>query len=308
MPDLKGPSTHFLSMIETISRRAGAKLWALLILGCLCGCSPTPLQGASPSQTASPAPTGTSTAPATARPTHTAPPTPAVAPTELTRSTSSPRVCSPLADVPRAALEDTVSNPYHPPETGSDDPHQGVDFSDVSPTGRIALEGRAVQAVLTGTVSIVIADRFPYGHGVILETPLADLPRAWTQALGLPDPIPEREGHPSLTCPPAGKPLTGRATDRSLYSLYAHLQAPAELEPGQSVPCGAVLGAIGASGNALNPHLHLEVRVGPAGARFPGLAHYDSRATVEEMAGYCLWRVSGRFQSIDPLRLFLTAP
>ena len=68
--------------------------------------------------------------------------------------------------------------------------------------------------------------------------------------------------------------------------------------------CGQVIGAIGESGNALNPHLHLEVRLGPAGVRFPGMAHYDSGASPDEMAAYCQWRVSGAFLTLDPLRLF----
>ena len=59
------------------------------------------------------------------------------------------------------------------------------------------------------------------------------------------------------------------------------------------------------SGNALNPHLHLEARVGPAGTRLDSMAHYDSSASPAEMAAYCLWRVSGAFQRINPLQLLL---
>jgi murein DD-endopeptidase MepM/ murein hydrolase activator NlpD len=87
--------------------------------------------------------------------------------------------------------------------------------------------------------------------------------------------------------------------------LYSHLKETPVLETGQSVECGDVIGAIGDSGNALNPHLHLEIRLGPAGALIPSMAHYDSSATLAEMSLYCTWRVSGLFQPLDPL-LFLT--
>jgi hypothetical protein len=71
------------------------------------------------------------------------------------------------------------------------------------------------------------------------------------------------------------------------------------------VECGARIGQIGQSGNALNAHLHLEARVGPAGARFEGLAHYESRASPTEMSNYCAWRVSGIFQLVDPMLILV---
>jgi murein DD-endopeptidase MepM/ murein hydrolase activator NlpD len=92
---------------------------------------------------------------------------------------------------------------------------------------------------------------------------------------------------------------------RSLYVLYAHLQEPPSLKLSDAINCGRELGAIGDSGNALNPHLHVEVRIGPTGAKFPGMAHYDTSATSEEMANYCLWRVSGLFQLLDPMPLLI---
>ena len=64
--------------------------------------------------------------------------------------------------------------------------------------------------------------------------------------------------------------------------------------------CGELIGATGDTGNALNPHLHVEMRVGPAGANFESMAHYESRASDVEMASYCQWRVSGEFVLVDP--------
>jgi hypothetical protein len=54
--------------------------------------------------------------------------------------------------------------------------------------------------------------------------------------------------------------------------------------------------------------LHVETRIGPAGARFASLAHYDNRATPEEMGLYCLWRISGLFQLVDPLAVLALQP
>jgi murein DD-endopeptidase MepM/ murein hydrolase activator NlpD len=60
---------------------------------------------------------------------------------------------------------------------------------------------------------------------------------------------------------------------------------------------------VGTSGNSVNPHLHLETRLGPAGFTFASLAHYDTSATQDEMRQYCLWRLSGAFQPFDPMLL-----
>ncbi len=195
-----------------------------------------------------------------------------------------------------------ISNPYYPPPLGSDDPHQGVDLSDRHPGSQVALAGRGVQAALAGRVVALIEDRFPYGNAVLIESPLADIPAPWLQAQNLPQAIPTLPPHPALTCPD-GPELLYNPDERSFYFLYAHLQSTAGLQLGDTVACGQELGKVGDSGNALNPHLHLEVRLGPAGASFAGLAHYDNRATPVEMANYCTWRVSGWFLAVDPLLL-----
>jgi murein DD-endopeptidase MepM/ murein hydrolase activator NlpD len=195
-----------------------------------------------------------------------------------------------------------ITNPFNPPPPGSDDPHQGVDFSDLGDS-QIALQGRGVQAVLPGQVAAVIADRFPYGSALLVETLLEALPSSWFETLDLPAPAPTLAAVPALTCPPIDA-LEYDPQSRSLYLLYAHLEAPPGFEPGQPVTCGQEIGAVGMSGNALNPHLHLEARIGPAGIRLESLAHYDNSAAEQEMANYCLWRVSGLFQLVDPLLLW----
>jgi murein DD-endopeptidase MepM/ murein hydrolase activator NlpD len=182
-----------------------------------------------------------------------------------------------------------------------------VDFAVTEETSSIALGGHPVQAVVPGKVAAAIRDRFPYGNAVLIETPLEELPSGWLDEGGFPTLAPTLQPLPALTCPTA-QPLDWDFTTRSLYTLYAHLQEPPALERGETVACGQALGAIGASGNALNPHLHLETRLGPSGARFESLAHYDASASPEEMENYCTWRVRGVFQMFDPMRLLAELP
>jgi murein DD-endopeptidase MepM/ murein hydrolase activator NlpD len=212
-------------------------------------------------------------------------------------------MCSPLEGVSLQELPGRIANPFHPPRLGSDDPHQGVDFADLDPVGGYARQGLGVRSVLVGQVAAVIDNRFPYGNGVMVETPLKDIPEQWLLQLGLPNPGPAQLYHTSLTCPALLMKPGWVLEKPSLYVLYAHLEEPAMFHLDDSLACGQAIGAIGASGNALNPHLHLEMRIGPGGARFASMAHYDTSATQEEMGNYCLWRVSAMFPLVDPMQL-----
>lgn len=211
------------------------------------------------------------------------------------------QMCSPLEGYTLAEIPALVSNPFRPPRLGSDDPHQGVDLADRLPGSQVAIGGRSVLSVLPGWVAGVIQERFPYGNAILIEVPLGGDPSIALSALALPTPLATPLTNPVLTCPQVEPPYPV-VSQRSIYILYAHLADPPGLSLGQPVQCGEALGTIGQSGNALHPHLHLEVRVGPAQARFSSLAHYDNRASMEEMGLYCLWRVSGIFQLIDPLQ------
>ncbi|MEJ2708068.1 MAG: peptidoglycan DD-metalloendopeptidase family protein [Anaerolineales bacterium] len=217
-----------------------------------------------------------------------------------------PEVCSPLEDIPLKDLPGMVNNPFHPPVLGSDDPHQGIDLADRG-AGGLAAAGRTVQAVLGGEVAALIRDRFPYGNAIMLETPLNVFPAAWLRALELPAIPPDQEIHTNLTCPPLPEFHTS-SQDRSLYLLYAHMQTTAGWQPGEQVSCGQSIGSVGNSGNSINPHLHIEARVGPSGARFESLAHYDASASEQEMSNYCAWRVSGSFALVDPMKVFTIQP
>jgi murein DD-endopeptidase MepM/ murein hydrolase activator NlpD len=174
-----------------------------------------------------------------------------------------------------------------------------VDFADFLPNTQIAIAGLPIPAALPGTVALVIYDRFPWGNALIIETHLENPPPPFA----LPTPFPQIPLHTNLTCPGVTD-FGWDASRRSLYLLYAHMQSAPALQPGEAVACGQELGAIGDTGNALNPHLHLEARLGPAGARFGGMAHYTGSATPAEQDAYCAWRVSGWFQLVNPLTLF----
>ena len=218
--------------------------------------------------------------------------------------TPGPEICSPLAGVEIPDLGALIVNRFAPPRPGSDDPHQGVDIAEIDPVNQIALSGKVVQAVMNGTVAGVVEGRFPYGNAILVETPLERLSPEWNAILQIPTPAPSREGHPSLTCPEGQPPLNMDESRRSLYLIYAHLKEPPTFEVGDTIKCGQELNAIGNSGNSLNPHLHLELRVGPAGTNFESMAHYTGSASPQEMYNYCLWRVSETFQLLDPMRLF----
>ncbi len=213
------------------------------------------------------------------------------------------QICTPLSGYELSELSDMIVNPYTAPPPGSDMPHEGIDLAVVLAQTGIAMEGNPVHALLPGTVAVSLQNRFPYGNALIIETPLEQLPPQSIEQLVLPAPIPTLPAHPSLTCPTTDSNIdeAWQVDQRSLYLVYAHLKDPPSLQPGEAVACGDILGTIGATGNALNPHLHLEARVGPSGMQLASMAHYTGSATPEEMEAYCLWRVSGWFLLINPL-------
>ena len=208
-------------------------------------------------------------------------------------------MCSPLAGYALEDLSSIVSNPYQPPRPGSDDPHQAVDLAERMDGSGMALAGMPVQAVLPGRVVLAQSDRFPYGNAVIVETPLEVIPELLRETL--PSTGPLWTPNPALSCPEVAQP-DDQNPERSVYILYAHLQDVPQVQVGESLLCGQVIGAIGQSGNALASHLHLEIRAGPAGWQAAALAHYINNASLEEMGQYCTWRVSGIFQHLDPLQ------
>lgn len=217
------------------------------------------------------------------------------------------QVCSPLYGFQIVQLEEIISTPFDPPPPGQDSGHHGVDFGFYSYGAFTKMEGLPVQSILSGQVAAAIEDRPPYGNMVIIETPWSTLPPSWQKfLLNLPPPTNyELDGR--LVCP-TPEVVSPTQTEKSLYILYAHLADPPSLSIGDPVGCGQQFGFVGNTGFSGNAHLHVEMRLGPAGAQFLHLAHYVNNATTEEMANYCSWRISANFRLIDPLDLLLMNP
>lgn len=196
-------------------------------------------------------------------------------------------LCSPLAEHPLTVLPTIVSDPYNPPPGAQDGRHMGVDFSYYQWQDRDTIAGVPVQAVLAGVVSGAFSNNnIPYGYGVIIETPLTAVDPEW---------------------------LTGVETTGfdSLYVLYAHLEGVPEVQMGVRIGCGQVIGSVGQTGGEgtpyLIPHLHVEMRLGPAGEQFEEIGYYDTRVSERAREIYVRWRLSGEFRHFDPMLVFENA-
>jgi len=189
------------------------------------------------------------------------------------------QLCSPLYGWPLEKLPALISDPYRPPPPGSDERHQGIDlvYSQYV-TGQHTIEGVVVTSVLPGRVAAAVLDSFPYGNLIIVETPRSWLSEELIERLQ----VPEKE---------------------SLYVLYAHLQAPLRAELGQTVVACYPLAYVGKSGNTEAAHLHLETRLGTAGAVFPVMSAFREGTTEEQRANYVRWRISWEFRHFNPLLL-----
>ena len=203
-------------------------------------------------------------------------------PTQLSTSVPVFRVCSPLFDILREDLPRLVSDGYHPPpRLRPDDRHQGVDFAYYHWKGGGPIAGTGVQSVLAGRVAMAIEDSFPYGNVVIVETEFTDLPEGLREALNMPD-------------------------GQSLYLLYAHLEKESlQVKLGDLVTACQLVGAVGRTGNTQAYHLHLETRLGLPGTTFTGMSAFTDTASDDEKRNYRTWRISGKYQHFDPMKLLL---
>jgi murein DD-endopeptidase MepM/ murein hydrolase activator NlpD len=252
--------------------------------------SGTPLP---PSATATPRPTATLTATPL-------PPSP----------TPGPQLCSPLEDVTLKELPEILSgNTYQPPLPGRDDGHPGADFAYWTRGSHKTMLGLPLKAAMAGRVAAVIPDRKPYGNAIIIEVALDSVPQRWLPNLNWPvTPAPTVVPDARLTCPYPLKLPGWDTSRRSLYLAYGHLNELSPLHVGDRVTCGQVIGAVGTTGASVNPHLHFEARLGPAGMTLNSFGHYDAHTTEEERNNYCLWRVSNWFQLVDPLKILSQEP
>ncbi|MGV8025082.1 MAG: M23 family metallopeptidase [Anaerolineaceae bacterium] len=248
------------------------------------------------------------TATLTVQPTNTATPLPSTA-TAIPYTS----ISSPLHDISLDELNSINTNVFDPPPPGFDEPHQGIDYSYFRFENEIihdtdGIEGLEIDSVLDGTVTTVISDRLPYGNAIIIETPLNLLPPEWLAALNIPEIAPTLVPDPRHNCPDLVDSAEWDNSNRSLYLVYAHMLNSPQFSIGQKVTSGEMIGQVGNTGDSTNPHLHFEIRLGPGGVTFTSMAKYDTRASIEEMANYCTWRISNRFQVLDPALLLQFRP
>jgi len=226
--------------------------------------------------------------------------------TETVENPFIPMISSPIEGKTISDLVDMISNPFLPPGEGSDDPHQGVDFSDVDNLTKIALTGKGVQVMIGGQVIAVMSNRFPYGNAILIVSTDDNLPEYWINKIfSSTKPFPW-DINTALTCPEGWNLPPEKQDKLGLYTLYAHMLNAPIYEIGDLVKPGENIGAIGMSGNALAPHLHVETRYGYIPDLIGSMAHYDVSASLEEMSNYCRWRVSGWFRLIDPMEILST--
>ena len=268
----------------------------------------TPTQTATVTETTQATLTATSLVTATLRSTATALPSLTPTPKPTTSAVSGDfqsLIPSPLEGISVSELSDIITQPFIMPPTGEDSGHHGVDFAFWRYGDFTTIEGVPILSVFPGkVVSAYNKILPPYGYMVMVETPLSNLPQEVIDAIELPE-ASTTPANPSnrLTCP------TGFAdwwdyNSQSLYVLYGHLEEAPPVQLGQSVKIGDVLGKVGNSGSSTNPHLHLEMRIGPSDATFVSMGHYDVNTTDQERHNYCMWRISGDFQLFDPMVLY----
>jgi hypothetical protein len=139
---------------------------------------------------------------------------------------------------------------------------------------------------------------------VIIETPVKNIPPDILSGMNPPLQMTPFPPNPRLTCPDVPPEFSLQNSERSIYTLYAHMNTTPLVQAGEIVKNGQQIGEVGNTGNSGNPHLHFETRIGPSGAVFSSMGHYATKATPEEMANYCLWRISGNFVLLNPMNLF----
>jgi murein DD-endopeptidase MepM/ murein hydrolase activator NlpD len=217
------------------------------------------------------------------------------------------QIFSPLAGIPLSDLPGIISNPFQPPRPGVDDGHHGTDFSFLNHSAFGNIDQYPIHSVLSGKVAAAIQDSPPYGNFVIIETALDQLPQ-FINIDAFPAPAIIATPASRLTCPEMTLAPSVDRSSLSLYVLYAHMANAPDLSRGAAVQSGKIIGQVGNSGYSSNAHLHLEMRIGPSNATFNAMAHMANNVTLTEMSNYCLWRISGFFQLIDPMTILISQP
>ena len=209
-------------------------------------------------------------------------------------------VCSPLIGIGREKLYRITSNKYVSPLPYVEGGHPAIDLSFYGFETFTTFKNFPLQAVLPGKVVLVENNRFPYGYMLLVETPLSQVDPSFLSSIPQPTPFPESIYTIADLCPLTGSPVTWDASGKSIYVLYAHMAQLPEPSVGDDISCGQPIGFAGTTGNSVEDHLHLEMRIGPSNAQFDSIASQHSSATLEERYNYCIWSISGVFQPFDP--------
>lgn len=237
------------------------------------------------------------------------PPTEAVPENYITPNEIKVVLSSPLRDIKIEELPLILSNPFQFPSKGKDDGHPGIDLSFYTYRNWDSINNLDVQSIFPGKISGIINDRPPYGNAIIIETELYSLGVENQEIIQPIYPDNPLQEYIILNCPDHfDQYYNFSINDLSLYVLYGHLSMFKEFKIGDTLVSGNIIGQVGNTGYSGNPHLHLEMRIGPKSATFQEMAHYDNSVTPEEIENYCLWRVSGYFYPIDPFLIMTVNP
>ncbi|NLF50428.1 MAG: M23 family metallopeptidase [Leptolinea sp.] len=210
---------------------------------------------------------------------------------------------SPLDGFSINDLSGLISQEFKAPPPGEDTGHHGVDFAFWNRENKPIL-GVPILAAFPGKVSMSgQGEKPPYGYAIMIETPIESLPQNIIQAIKIPPQPIGATINNKLNCPDLTHDQWN-SSSKSLYTLYGHLIQPAPFKNGDIIESGQTLGYVGNSGYSSAPHLHLEMRLGPSGAAFNNMGHYDPITTDEDRHNYCNWRISGVFQLFDPMDLY----
>ena len=210
------------------------------------------------------------------------------------------QVCSPIQGIDFSELPNIVSYAYTSPSPYVENGHPAIDFGLYHYKDYAFFPNFPVQAIISGKAVLVQQDLYPYGNMIMTETRLHDLQPSLLLSITQPTPLPPSYYSLDERCPVSGPAITWNKDDLSLYVLYAHMVEKPDVNPGDQVSCGQFLGNAGKSGHAAEEHLHLEIRIGPSNASFESIAEYKQPASPAERYNYCIWALSGVFQSIDP--------
>ncbi len=283
-------------MHETMmeSHRLNIRVTVLLLLAVLTftGCQPDPLPGPTLPETATQIPLA---------------PSPSITSTTTLTPTPTPlpwagfSVSSPLADISLTDLRSILSEPFLMPAPGEDGGHHGADFAYYSRGTHETMVGLPIYSMLSGIVAAVTDKKNPYGNLVIVESKLMSIPPGFLASVPVPTHLSPYPYDPRLIYCSSLLNQQWQADPVSIYILYGHLVEPTSLNVGDVVVSGQQIGGVGNTGMSGNPHLHLEMRIGPGDSKFSPMGYYDTSATPDEMLAYCDWRVSGRYVLLDPM-------